>query len=373
MKRVYIAVINDLVSDQRVRKVARLLVDNGLEVCCLGRELPASPPFEGEGYRVRRFRMLFKRGPLFYAFFNIRLFLKLMVLPRPSLLISNDLDTLPATYMVARFRRVKLIYDSHEFFTEVPELIHRKKVQGIWLWIENRLLPRLEHAITVSPSIADHYQSKYGTWFKVVRNLPERLGPEIVDKLKSQSQSQGNRSVIYQGALNVGRGLELMILSMRELQDLELLLAGSGDIEEDLKELVKREGLEDRVRFLGRIDPGQLAELTCSAGLGLSLEEDLGLNYRYALPNKLFDYIQCRIPVICADLPEMAALVSSCGAGEILKDRNPSVLAALVRDVLKQTGEGAWDDALEQAAELLCWEKEKGQYKEVLRDCGTID
>ncbi len=353
LKRGYISVINDLVSDQRVQRVANLLVDQGMEVTCIGRRQKRSPVFESKGFKVCRFRMIFNTGPLFYLFFNKRLFLKLLFVQAPSLFIANDLDTLPAVFLAARIRRVKLIYDSHEFFTQVPELIDRKRVQSIWKWIERLLVPRIDYAITVSYPIAEIYRRLYGTPFRVVRNVPMRRHEE------KKSYLAGARPVIiYQGALNIGRGLELMIHSMKYIEEVTLLIAGTGDIEEELKVLVIAEDLSEKVIFLGRIDPRELASFTCSARLGISLEEDLGLNYRYALPNKIFDYIQCRIPVLCSNLPEMAKIVESYGIGVAIRDRDPKNVARVVRFMLEEHEAGAWDMALEKASKELCWEKE---------------
>ena len=347
--------------------MATMLVDQGMDVTCIGRRLKQSPEVEGKDFKVQRFRMLFTRGPLFYAFFNIRLFFTLLFVPRPSLFIANDLDTLPAVYRAAKIRRVKLIYDSHEFFTQVPELIDRKLVQSIWKWIESRLIPRLDYAITVSRPIATIYRRLYGTRFRVVRNMPKRK------RVSKEKDMPGERPVIiYQGALNVGRGLELMIRSMKYMEEVIFVIAGTGDIDDELKELVEAEGVAERVIFTGRLDPCELVLLTCSARIGISLEEDRGLNYRYALPNKIFDYIQCRIPVLCSSLPEMAKIVESYGIGVAIRKRDPENIGRVIRFMLEEDEAGAWDQALERAAEDLCWENESEQYLAVLKESGVL-
>ena len=359
--------INDLVTDQRVHRVARLLMDQGMDVTCIGRRRKWSPGIEGKGFKLCRFRMIFNKGPLFYLFFNGRLFFKLLFVPDPTLFIANDLDTLPSVFLASRVRRVKLIYDSHEFFTQVPELIARKGVQSIWKGIESWLLPRIDYAITVSYPIAEIYRRLYGTRFRVVRNFPERRSVH-----PKPYSTDGPEKIIYQGALNVGRGLELMIASMKHMKEVILLIVGSGDIEEELKELVIEQQLSGRVIFMGRLDPAELARLTCSARLGISLEEDRGLNYRYALPNKMFDYIQCRIPVLCSYLPEMAKIVESYGIGVAVRNRDPENIARVIRFILEEHQAGAWDRALEKAAGELCWEKESDQYLAVVRESGVL-
>ena len=105
-RRVYISVINDLATDQRVDRVAGILLDRGMEVVCIGRKLPNSPALTGSRYRTVRFRMMFRRGPMFYACYNLRLLTWLLVAPAPVLLIANDLDTLPANYIAGRIRRI---------------------------------------------------------------------------------------------------------------------------------------------------------------------------------------------------------------------------------------------------------------------------
>ncbi len=367
LKRVYISVINDLATDQRVGRVARLLSAQGFEVCCIGRRLKGSPRVESSAFHVRRFRMLFSKGPLFYACYNLRLLLTLLFVKKSSLFVSNDLDTLPASMLASRIRRVTLIYDSHELFTQVPELIDRKTVQSVWLWIEARLLPRLEYALTVNYSIATIYERLYGTPFRVLRNVPERL-----EYYSPARDGKEREIIIYQGALNVGRGLELMIDVMQYLDNTVFVLAGTGDIHKELISRVKRLDLGERVQFMGRMMPAELVSLTMSADLGISMEEDRGLNYRYALPNKLFDYIQCRVPVLCSDLPEMTRIVESYGVGISTAERDPEKLAGIIRYMLKERSGGAWMEALEKAAAELCWENESRVYLDLLNECGVL-
>jgi glycosyltransferase involved in cell wall biosynthesis len=192
------------------------------------------------------------------------------------------------------------------------------------------------------------------------------------EKPQFPAEYRGKQLIIYQGALNVGRGLELMIQTMHFLEEVIFIIAGIGDIEMQLRDLVKQEGLEDKVEFKGRLLPDQLLPLTFSCDLGISLEEDLGLSYRYALPNKMFDYIQARVPILCSALPEMKRIVETYGVGIATRERQPEKLAAIVRYMLEERSSGAWLDALEKAAGELCWENESKRYEEILERCGVI-
>ena len=356
-KHIIIAVTNDLASDQRVFRVSQTLVEAGYQITLLGRRLSHSPEFKPP-YKVKRFKLLFNKGARFYACYNLRLFFYLLC-HKFDAVLANDLDTLTASFLASKIKRKLLIYDSHEYFTEVPELIGRNFQKNTWLWLEKLMLPKIKHAITVSPSIADAYQNKYGTDFKVVRNLPFK---------REVAQNKRKKVLIYQGALNMGRGIELMIQTMPYLPDYKLWIAGAGDIEEKLKELVYVLGLEKQVVFLGRLPMEQLHYKTVQAMLGLSLEENLGLNYYFALPNKLFDYVQAEVPVIVADLPEMRALAEQYGMGEVLMERTPKALATLVNKMAaNEETYHVYVEKTRKAATQLNWEHEKPAFLNLIK------
>ncbi|HEY0977171.1 MAG TPA: glycosyltransferase [Flavobacteriales bacterium] len=337
MRRALVSVTNDLSTDNRVHRTCMVLVALGYEVLLIGRLLPGSAPLE-RPYRTERMRLLFRKGPLFYAEYNLRLFLLLLFAQRPQLLVANDLDTLLPNFLVARLRGAKLLYDTHEFYTEVPELVARPGVRRIWLAIERWIFPRLRNVITVNRSIAEAYHERYpalrkaGVEIGVVRNIPmpRRLGP--MPARSTLGLPEDKRLLVLQGAgINVDRGGEEAVLALRELPDCLLLIIGSGDAWPVLQGLVKEHGLEDRVRLLGRMPYEAMMDHTRNADLGLTLDKDTNLNYRFSLPNKLFDYLHAGIPVLATDLPEVAAIVRAHDAGIVVPDPAPARIAAEVR------------------------------------------
>jgi glycosyltransferase involved in cell wall biosynthesis len=358
--KIALSVINDLVTDNRVHKVALSLQKMGFEPVLIGRLLPESHPVDRE-YETHRMKMAFRKGGKFYFTFNLRLFFYLLKL-KPGVYVANDLDTLPANFLASRIRRKPLIYDSHEYFTEVPELIGRPFIRSIWTSLEKFLVPKVGAAYTVCTSIADIYKDLYLVDFKVVRNLPVRSQVVTPDH---QERAEGQPKVIlYQGALNLGRGIESAIRAMHYLENAELWLSGDGDLTNELKQLVGELNLSEKVKFLGRIPLHQLNEITRQADLGISLEEDLGLNYRYTLPNKLFDYIQAGVPVLVSNLPEMRRIVDDYQIGAIADTHQRKALAESFKSALfDQDKRLIWKQNLPKAASELCWENEE----EVLR------
>jgi len=354
---IILAVTNDISTDQRVIRTACTLHKMDAHVTLIGRRLIPKNPDSDPRFHAIRMKLLFNKGPLFYAEYNIRLFFRLLAL-KADILVSNDLDTLPAVYLASKIKNTNLVYDSHEYFTEVPELTHRRLVRRIWEKIESLLLPHVRFASTVSPPIADAYCRKYGIHMEVIRNLPFRknLQSEPIVRLRKQSE----KIIIYQGTLNMGRGLEIAIKAMQFTHNMLLVIVGQGDVEKDLKELTQSLGLNQKVIFTGRISPDKLYDFTVQADLGISLEEDRGLNYRFALPNKVFDYIQAGIPVLVSDLPEVKSLVTQYDIGMINTSSTPEELGALFTRILGNEEKiRYWKINLKKAAAELCWENEE--------------
>jgi glycosyltransferase involved in cell wall biosynthesis len=367
LMRIILCVTNDIATDRRVHRIAMSLLNMPASVLVIGRIFPDSMELPVFSYQTYRIKMIFRKKLLFYAEYNVRLFFRLLF-EKADMLVANDLDTLPAVFLASKIRRLPVVYDSHEYFTEVPELVGRKWVKKIWEKLEAAMLPRIQFATTVSASIAGEYRRKYGISMRVVRNLPfrmENIQPQVPLK------KDGEHIIIYQGSLNTGRGLEMAIRAMHFMENTLLVIAGTGDVENTLRELAGSLSVEKKIRFTGRIPPEELRNYTVQADLGISLEEKLGLNYYYALPNKLFDYIQARIPVLVSDLPEMAQVVTQYGIGSVNHAHDPFELAMNFQEMLhNKTKRQVWLSNLEKAAMELCWENEEmvliGLYKQAM-------
>jgi glycosyltransferase involved in cell wall biosynthesis len=351
--QVVLAVTNDIVTDNRLHKIANTLINNGYRVTIAGRKFSYSQNLFSRPYKTRRFKLWFNRGFVFYANYNIRLFFYLLRVP-VDIVVANDLDTLAACWFAAKLRRKVLIFDSHELFTEVPELVDRSFVKKIWSINEWLFIKGVNFCYTVSNPIQGYYKERYKKDFLLIRNVG-------MFRFENNNKSgDGQKIIIYQGAVNKGRGLELMLEAMHYLKEYVLWIIGNGDILNELKQMAIRLKIEDKVVFTGRVSLDSLPEFTLKAHIGISLEEDLGLNYRYALPNKLFDYIQARIPVVVSNLPEMKNLVEQYQVGKVLDGREPHKLSLLIQELIEDEKNTARvKKNLELAARELCWQREE--------------
>lgn len=359
MKRIVISVTNDLTTDQRVHRVALTLMKQDCDVMLVGRLLPSSLPITRD-YATHRMRLLFKRSWLFYAAFNIRLFFYLLF-KKVDILVSNDLDTLPVNYLISLIKRKTLVYDSHEYFTGVPEIQDRKLIKATWEAIERFIFPKLKHIITVNNSIANIYKEKYNKPIAVIRNVPIRITKENWPDRTKLGLPIHKKIIVLQGAgINIHRGAEEAVQAMSFVENAVLLIIGGGDVIDGLKDIVVKEKLAGKVIFKPKMPYEELLGYTRNADLGLSLDKDINLNYRFSLPNKLFDYIQAEIPILCSNLVEVAHVVNHWNVGTTIDCHDPRHIATKINEIFANEAQvKKWKQNLTMAAKELCWEKEE--------------
>jgi glycosyltransferase involved in cell wall biosynthesis len=331
-KNAVVCVSNDLATDNRVAKTCDVLEELDYQVVLIGRKRNNSPEMPARNYITRRMNLWFDKGPLFYLNLNLRIFFFLMS-KRTSLIFSNDLDTLPACFLAYLFKpKTRIIYDTHELFTEVSELKERPVRRGIWLRMEKWIFPKLKTVITVNDSIAAIYNQKYKVPIHVVRNIPL---PYKGHENRFNSSSFGLRDddfiLIIQGSgLNKDRGIEESILSMKHCENCVLLIVGDGDVIPDAKILVQKHKLSNQVKFISRRPYNELMKITQMANLGLLMDKAVNQNHELALPNKLFDYLHAGTPILSNRLKEIEKIIVKYDIGVIIDDVTPEGIARSV-------------------------------------------
>ena len=359
-KKVIVSVINDLVTDQRVARTCSVLMECDYDVLLIGRVQKQSKPLESRIYECKRMKLLFESGILFYLFFNIRLFFVLLF-TKADLLFANDLDTLLPNYLVSKLKRIPLIYDSHEIFCEVPELIAHPFKKRVWELIEKWIVPNLKHAITVNESIATYFFDKYKTPFIFVRNIPNYL-PLATHKTRTELGLPDDKHiVILQGAgINVQRGAEELVAAFQFLNsDYLLLIIGSGDVIHQLKSDVVRLKISEKVIFIDKMSATDLRHYTINANIGITIDKDTNLNYHFSLPNKVFDYIHSGIPLVTSKLPEILTIVSKYNIGVTIDSHHPEHIANKISECIIGEEYSTYKKNTKKAALEYNWETEK--------------
>jgi glycosyltransferase involved in cell wall biosynthesis len=365
LNKVAFSVTNCICYDQRVLKIAETVSELGCDIIIIGRRRGYCCEADKVKFRTKRFKMLFKSGFLFYKFFNIRLLFHLLI-HKYDLLVSNDLDTLLPNFLVSKLKGVPLVYDSHEYFTGLPEIQHRPFVKMVWQIIERSIFPHLKHVMTVSDPIADLYEKMYKIRPAVVRNFSKSSALVTPFTRADLNINPDDLLVIIQGTgINIDKGAEELIEAVNITSGVSLLVVGSGDVLPQLKGQVRNLNLENKIKFIPSVSWDILMKYTKSADVGVCLEKDTNLNYRFSLANKLFDYISAGKPVIASDLPEVNKFIEAYRFGVIIPKVTPVAISdefQMLKNNHERLSELKRNAVL--ASESINWEKESLKIKE---------
>lgn len=320
-----LTVTNDLTYDQRMIRICTSLAGAGHKVELVGRKLKTSIPVSQHPFRQKRIKCYFEKGKLFYAEYNIRLFFYLLF-EKADCLCAIDLDTILPVLFCSKIRNIKRVYDAHELFCEMKEIITRPKVYYVWKKIEEFSVPKFVNGYTVNRPIAREFKKMYDVDYSIIRSIAIRQDYEPV--LKEEE------FILYQGAVNEGRSFETLIPAM-QLVNAPLVIAGDGNFYDHARKLVTENILDGKVIFKGKIEPGALSKLTKEASVGITLFDDKALSNYYSLANRFFDYIQAGIPQLCVNYPAYEEINKEFEVAVLIDDLSSANIASQLNNLLE--------------------------------------
>lgn len=320
----YFCVTTDLTYDQRMIRICSSLANAGYDVVLVGRKIKTSRPLKELTFKQDRIQCFFEKGKLFYAEYNIRLFFFLL-LKQMDCICAIDLDTILPCYFISIIKKIRRVYDAHELFCEMKEIVTRPPIYKLWKRIESFAVPKFTFGYTVNQPIAAEFGKMYGVNYEVIRNIA---------LLRPITPIPSNEKIIlYQGAVNEGRCFETLIPAMKEVAA-KLLICGDGNFMEQARLLVKDNQLEEKVIFRGKVLPDELRAITGRAYIGITLFENKGLSNYFSLGNRFFDYLHAGIPQLCVDYPVYKEINDELPFAVLVKDLSERNLAAELNNLL---------------------------------------
>ncbi len=348
--RIIFTVTTDLSYDQRMIRICTSLVNAGYQVTLIGRKLNSSIPLTDQPFKQKRINCIFEKGKLFYAEYNIRLFFFLLF-KKMDCIGAIDLDTILPGYFISKIKKTKRVYDAHELFCEMKEIVTRPAIYKTWKRIERYTVPKFKHGYTVNQPIANEFKKMYGVEYEVIRNVT--LLKEISPVEKKE------KFILYQGAVNEGRCFETLIPAFKNI-NCKLIICGDGNFMQQAKQLVATNNLQDKVIFKGRIKPDELSIITQQAYIGITLFDDRALSNYYSLANRFFDYMHAGIPQLCVNYPVYAEINSQIPFAVLVDDISSENIAAHLNNLL--TNEVLYNDLQQnclKARQTLNWQQEE--------------
>jgi len=285
---------------------------------------------------------------------------------RPLACINcHSIATLPVGVLLKRRTGARLVYDAHELETETNGLSGLRKF--LTRQAESLLIGQADHCIFVGRAIQAWYARAYGLRnTTVLYNCPPRREAQPTDHFRRAFPiPPGMPIFLYQGLIGEGRGILQLVAAFSALAGrAALVVMGYGALAGWAAEQARR---HPDIHFHPAVAPDRVLEHTAAADFGLSVIEPTSLSYEYCMPNKLFEYVMARKPVLVSPTAEQSEFVRRQQVGEVAADTSP----AAIRDgALRLLGRDpqALQAALARTAELYCWETQETALAALYRD-----
>lgn len=278
---------------------------------------------------------------------------------------SNDLNTLPQGIICSKFRLKpkKLVYDSHEVQTSRTGY-NPKTIK----FFESFMIKFVDEMMVENHTRAKKNEELYGFYPKTLYNYSELYDIEEkpdVDLHAELGLPKEEKILLYQGGLQQGRGLELLIEMMPQVKEGTLVFLGAGKLEKTLKEMASQSSESDRIKFVEKVHFKALPSYTKQAYLGFQVLQNICFNHYSASSNKLFEYIMAHVPVVSCNFPEVKAVVDQ-GVGISVDSHDINQIAGAVNKlVADETLRDQYSEKCKVIKRIYNWENEKQKLLDV--------
>lgn len=365
---VLIIVSSDPRYDSRSTKYLTSLLEAGYKARVVGISVDGRIEKTDE---VSRVPIASKGGKSFFFQFYRHIILEASKSPA-RVVVAGDLFSLPpAIINKRRYSKrapVKLIYDSKELYEELPSLKVKRSSFLFWNLVEKASIRYVDTVITVNQSIADILEAKWSSFEApptVIMNVPEPANYS-----NATDKSFDKIYLAFPGGLQRGRGLHNLLNLLALLPEhYELRFVGDGNLRGELEHQAASLRILNRVHFVGRVKNTEVLNELSKAHIGVYLMENSGLCHYLALPNKLFQFISARLPVVVPTFPEMEKIVKRFEIGVTV---DPSNIDEAARKIIELTSDrklyGKLVENCDKAAKILNWQVEKEKFLAVIRN-----
>ena len=380
--------------DVRVEKICNSLHNAGNEVHIVARNVKKSPEEETiKGVHIHRLKPMqndFINYALTFPFFlspkwNRRIH-KVIEKHHIDVVIVRDLPMAVAGVRAGDKYGLPVIFDmAEDYCAMLREIWKKRKFKGANLvvrnpyfakWIEKYVIHRFEHIFVVVEEAGDLVK-KMGVRpenISVIGNTP------VLRELRFSGSSvppdieilKARYSVIYTGGITPDRGLSVVIEAIprvvKEIKDFLFVIVGSGFEVENLKRQIGKSGLEAYVKWVGWVAHDSLYEYIKASRIGI-IPHHVTDHIDTTIPNKIYDYMACGIPVIASDAAPMKRILAEEKCGRAFKSGNAESLADAIIGIhhdpgaLGERGKGA-------IMEKYNWENDARVMIEVVRSIG---
>ncbi len=290
-----------------------------------------------------------------------------------ALVVAHDIPVLPLATELRTAWDATLICDVHEVFPEQTLWIKSEAGRSYWRAIERRGFPLCDALMAVNDGVAAYVRERAPDRpvVTVQNTVPfvsrEHLSP--IDVRGLYDIPADRNVMVWAGSLRPETNLTTVIRGFLSagLEGWVLAILGDGPLRRELEDFVARANARDTVFVGRRVAQGDLIRVLASAQIGVLSYQAESLNLEVATPNKLYEYIEARLPIATSPLPQVARIITEHGNGQLI-DFSTAESAALG---LRQFASGYSTisaDALEAAATELSWERDADRMLSLVRE-----
>ena len=282
---------------------------------------------------------------------------------------SNDLNTLPQGIICSKiFKRRYLVYDSHEVQSS------RTGYGKSAYYIEKFLIKFIDKMIMTNRTRAEYVKELYNIELpEIVHNYPFYTKDDSIENkydLYSMLNIPTDKPILlYQGGIQVGRGLDKIVEAIDKFNDGITVFIGDGKIKPQIMKMVEDRNLSEKVRFLNKVPVDELKYYTANAYLGFQVLNNVCFNHYSASSNKLFEYMMSKVPVITCNFPEIKRVVQEEQIGLVVDSHNPDEIANAVNTLLEDKElHSMCSENCTKAREKYNWNNEKEKFVKIYDD-----
>lgn len=333
-KKIVMVSSSNLVNDTRILNEANVLATD-YKVVILGKKRLSKDKVISQNFNTVLLKSnRYKKNKILNMAWFLYQLTKRAIKENPDIYHAHDADGLLCAFWAALIRRKKLVYDSHELWSEVTLQPKWRWLRPIYRFIERVGMIKVIGIITVNGSLAKILQKKYHKKTLVLYNYPTFSHSNSSFNIKKKYESK--KVIIYVGNLSYGRGLnQLVEVSQLLPKDFLIVFLGSGILKESLLKNIQIQNLRDKVLLIDPVAPKDIIATIKGADLGISLIENVSKSYYYSSPNKLFQYIAAEIPVLGSNFPEFKKVILSDKIGQVVDPDKTKIIAGKIIEMVK--------------------------------------
>jgi len=363
---------NNIDVEFRVFRQINSLREAGHQVTLIGPSCGNNTHWDLTDAKIFKGKTGWFKGPFYYLYFfaYILFFLRrtkmdcIQVIDLPALLPTSIF------YLMNRSKKKLLIYEEREFFTESALMGKNPTKKWIWKTLEKILIRLPRKIIVVCRGDGDGLQALYPIPKPIViKSVPLFIPWKPSDYLRKTFNIPKHSTILlYVGAVDNHRGLEMIVRAQKQLAETTLIIVGDGPIKQNLLKWVLKNELNKRIIFAGQKPFQQLFAICCSADIGLIPIPPVSKGSINTLPNKFFEYVMSRLPIVASQLPEMEKLNRVHPVAEFFEPANQTSYVECIKRLLKSPSRyQSLKDHCEKAGKLWNWDIEKLKYLEIFK------